>query len=83
MPLVRIDLRQGRPPSHLRAVGDAVHRALVEVLDVPVRDHFQIINERAPAHLIYDPAYLGVERTDDVIVVQITLSAGRTREQKP
>jgi 4-oxalocrotonate tautomerase len=82
MPLVRIDLRRGKPPSYLRAVGDAVHRALVDCLDVPLRDHFQVINEHAPEHLIYDPAYLGVERTDDVLVVQITLSAGRTQEQK-
>jgi 4-oxalocrotonate tautomerase len=82
MPLVRIDLRQGKPPDYVRAIGDAVHRAMVECLNVPERDHFQIIGEHAPERLIYDPAYLEVGRSDDVVVVQVTLSAGRTREQK-
>jgi 4-oxalocrotonate tautomerase len=82
MPLVRIDLRRGKPPTYVRAIGDPVHRALIDCLDVPIRDHFQVISEHAPEHLISDPAYLGVDRTDDVMVVQITLSAGRTREQK-
>lgn len=82
MPIVRIVLRRGKPPNYVRAIGDAVHRALIDWLDVPVRDRFQVISEHAPEHLIFDPAYLGVERTDDVIIVQVTLSAGRTREQK-
>ena len=40
MPIVRIDLRRGRPPNYVRAIGDAVHRALIDCLDVLVRDRF-------------------------------------------
>lgn len=82
MPLVRIDIRHGKSAGYVRAIGDAVHRAMVDCLDVPARDHFQIISERAPEHLIYDPAYLDVPRSDDVVIVQITLSTGRTQDQK-
>lgn len=82
MPLVRIDLRKGKSPEYVRAVGEAVHRAMVEVLDVPGRDHFQVINEHDAQHLIYDPAYLDVNRTDDVVFVQIVLSAGRDVAKK-
>ena len=77
MPLVRIDIRKGKSPEYVRAVGDAVHRAMVEALDVPERDHFQIITEHDAAHLLYEPGYLDVKRTDDVVFIQVVLSAGR------
>jgi len=82
MPLVRIDLRQGKPAAYVRAVGDAVHTAMHETLGVPERDHFQVISEHRPEQLVYDPNYLEVERTDDVIFIQVFLSAGRNTAQK-
>jgi 4-oxalocrotonate tautomerase len=82
MPLVRIDLRQGKSSNYKHAIGEAVQRAMIECLNVPVRDHFQIIQEHSAEHLIYDQNYLGVERTDDIVIVQITLSTGRSTEQK-
>ena len=82
MPLVRIDLREGKPASYMHAIGDAVQHAMVECLNVPIRDHFQIINEHSSGHLIYDPNYLNIERTDDIVIIQVTLSAGRSTEQK-
>ena len=83
MPLVRIELlRESGSEGRARAVGDAVHRAMVEHLDVPERDRFQVIGEHAPGRLVYDPRYLGVERTDGFVFVQVFLSAGRTTDQK-
>jgi phenylpyruvate tautomerase PptA (4-oxalocrotonate tautomerase family) len=82
MPLVRIDLREGKPISYIRAIGNAVQRAMIECLNVPERDHFQIISEHTADHLIYNPNYLNIDRTDDVVIVQVTLSAGRSTEQK-
>ena len=82
MPLVRISLRQGGPPGRGRAVGDAVHQAMVETIGVPPLDRFQVITEHPADGLVYDPAYLGIQRTDGVAFVQITLNAGRTLEQK-
>jgi len=82
MPLVRIDLREGKPAGYVRAIADAVQRAMVDCLDVPARDRFQVIAAHAPDHLIYDPGYLDIKRTDDIVLVQITLSAGRGTEQK-
>src|SRR5688572_25124198 len=82
MPLVRISLPQGKSPEYARAVGDAVHQALVETAAVPAADRFQVITEE-PAHgLILDPTYLGIERSADAIVVAITFNFGRTVEVK-
>ncbi|HKD43463.1 MAG TPA: tautomerase family protein [Myxococcaceae bacterium] len=82
MPLVRISLRQGKSAEYRRAVADSIHRALVETINVPEKDRFQIITEHAPEDLIYDPSYLDIARSDDVLLVQITISAGRSLEMK-
>lgn len=82
MPLVRISLRKGKSPEYRKSIGEAVHRALVETIGVPRQDRFQVISEHSAEDLIYDPSYLDIERTEDIVFIQITLNAGRTLEQK-
>jgi len=82
MPLVRISLREGKSADYRRAIGDAVHRAMVETINVPAADRFQVVNEYSQDDLIYDPSYLNIDRSDDVVFVQVTLNSGRTIEQK-
>jgi 4-oxalocrotonate tautomerase len=82
MPFVRISLRQGTSPDYRQALADGVHRALIESIAIPSGDRFQVISEHAPGDLIYDPAYLGVSRSDRVVFVQITMSVGRKPQQK-
>ena len=82
MPLVRISLRQGKSSDYKTKIANAVHQAMVETIGIPPADRFQIITEHAPDMLLYDPHYLGIERTGDIVVVQISLSAGRTVDQK-
>jgi phenylpyruvate tautomerase PptA (4-oxalocrotonate tautomerase family) len=82
VPLVRISLLKGRSADERRAIGDAVHQALVETIDVPAKDRFQIVTEHDAADLVYDPDYLGIARSPLIVMVQITMSSGRTLEQK-
>jgi 4-oxalocrotonate tautomerase len=82
MPLVRISLVKGKPPEYRRKVGEAIHRALVDTIDVPPLDRFQLLTEHEPGDLVYDPGFLGIARSNDIVIVQITISAGRTLEKK-
>jgi len=82
MPLVRIDLRRGKPPAYRKAIADGVYRALRETFNVPDEDRFMIVAEHDGADFIYSPNYLGVERSDDLVIIQITANATRTVEQK-
>lgn len=82
MPLVRISLREGKTEEYRRALGDGVHQAMVDTIDAPAQDRFQIISQHSANDLIYDPSYLGIERSDNIVIVQITLSAGRKPGQK-
>jgi phenylpyruvate tautomerase PptA (4-oxalocrotonate tautomerase family) len=80
MPLVRVALRKGKSPEYRRALSDSIHRAMVETIKIPEQDKFQVITEHDDSGLIYDPSYLGISRTNDMVLIQITLSAGRTLE---
>ena len=82
MPLVRITLAAGRPAAERRRMADAVHDALVRTANVPADDRFQVVQEVAPRGLIWDPAYLGQQRSPQVVFVEITLNTGRTIEVK-
>jgi phenylpyruvate tautomerase PptA (4-oxalocrotonate tautomerase family) len=82
MPLVRIDLREGTSPDYRIALGDGVQRAMTEALALPPDDRFQVITEHSPEGLIYDRTYLDIQRSDKVVFVQITMSAGRKPQQK-
>jgi 4-oxalocrotonate tautomerase len=82
MPLVRITLARASSPARRHAIADAVHRALVETASVPSDDRFQIVSEASSADVIADPGYLGIQRSADVVVVQVFLNAGRTVEVK-
>lgn len=82
MPLVRIDLAAGKPPEYRRAVGEVVYDAMVATLNVPPNDRFQLITEHAPGDFVIDPTYLGIDRSPDCLVLQVTLNEGRTVEAK-
>jgi 4-oxalocrotonate tautomerase len=69
---------QGKPASYRRKVGDAVHQALVETISVPPKDRFQLITEHDPEDFVYDREYLGIERSRDLVIIQATISAGRS-----
>ena len=82
MPLVRISLREGQTDLYKKALADGVHRALVEAIEIPAQDRFQVVTEHPPGGLFYDASYLGIERSDNIVLVQITLSTGRKPAQK-
>nr|WP_294696664.1 tautomerase family protein [uncultured Friedmanniella sp.] len=81
MPLVRIDVQQGRTQAELRRIADTVQDVLLDVFAAPARDRYQIITEHPVGHIITEDTGLGLQRTDGVVVVQI-FQQGRSPEQK-
>ena len=82
MPLVRISFMRGKPEGFGKKIGDAVYRTMIDTINVPAKDNFQVITEHDKNGLIYDSSYLEIQRTDGVIFIQITLNEGRTVELK-
>ena len=82
MPFVRLTLARGRSLEDRRAMAESVQQALVETAGVPADDFFCAVHEVPPEDFRYDPSYLGIARTQELVIVQITLNAGRTIEVK-
>jgi phenylpyruvate tautomerase PptA (4-oxalocrotonate tautomerase family) len=81
MPLLTIHVQVGRTAQELGELLDAVHASVVEAFDVPPRDRYQIVHEHEASHLVVQDTGLGIERTRDVVVVQVT-SRPRPQQQK-
>ena len=81
MPLVRIDVQEGRSPAQVRRIADVIQEVILDVFAAPPRDRYQIITEHPVGQIIAEDTGLGFERTDGVVVVQI-VQQGRTAEQK-
>jgi phenylpyruvate tautomerase PptA (4-oxalocrotonate tautomerase family) len=79
---VRISLIKGKPAGFGEKVGRIVYETMVDTINVPVGDRFQIVTEHEAGGLLYDPGYLGITRSDGIVVIQMTISEGRTLEQK-
>jgi phenylpyruvate tautomerase PptA (4-oxalocrotonate tautomerase family) len=73
---------KGKSPQYRRALSAAIHAALVETFGVPEQDLFQIISEHAPDELVHTPSYLGNAYSDELTIIQLTVSEGRSLEQK-
>ena len=56
MPFVRIHLMRGKPAEYRKALGEIVYQAMIDVINVPKDDKFQVISERAPEELNYNRA---------------------------
>ena len=82
MPFVRIDLAQGKSAEYRKTLGEIVYQAMRDVIDVPENDKFQIITEHPPGGLNVAESYLGNRYSKDVILIQITISLGRSVEKK-
>jgi len=82
VPLVRISLVEGKSAEYRKKVGDVVHQAMVEAINCPPQDRFQLITEHTKDTFLYAPEYLGISHSDDLIIIQITLNEGRTTELK-
>ena len=82
MPRVRVSLRRGKPAAYRQAILDGVYRALRATFEVPEGDRFMIVSEHDEPDFVYDPHYLGVERSDDLVIIQLTVSNTRNVAQK-
>src|SRR5215510_7439163 len=83
MPLVRIAMPRTKGSAFRKAVSSGIQQALVETFGVPQDDLFQVITEHEPGTEIVRPtSYLGVQYSDDLTLIQLTVSDTRTVDQK-
>ena len=82
MPFARIDLAKGKPAEYRATLAEVVYQGIVGVLKAPDGDRFIVVGEHEPENLIYDPNFLGMKRSPDFILIQVTSTVGNNKESK-
>ena len=82
MPLTRVSLRRGKPAAYRKAILEGLYQAMRETFNVPEGDRFMIVTEHDQDDFVYGADYLGIQRSDDLVIVQITVSNTRNVTQK-
>lgn len=82
MPLTHVYMRAGKSNAYRQAVFDSLYAAMRETFQVPDDDQFMTITECDPSNFRYGKSYLGVARSDDLLLIQLTVSNTRSIEQK-
>jgi len=82
MPFVRIDLKRGKSAEYRKTLGEIVYKAMIDLINEPRDDKFQVITEHDRDDLNFAESYLGSRYSEDIVFIQITLNAGRSVELK-
>jgi 4-oxalocrotonate tautomerase len=82
MPFVRIDLNKKHPEGFAQQVGDIIYGVMREHINVPADDKFQVITRHDGNELVTPKSYLGIEYSEEIIFIQVTLNEGRTTERR-
>jgi 4-oxalocrotonate tautomerase len=82
MPLTRVSLRKGKPPAYRKAICESLYLAMRETFDVPEGDRFMTVSEHDADDFVYGADYLGIRRSDDLVMIQLTVSNTRPVAQK-
>lgn len=78
MPLIRIDVTEGRSEAEIKSLMDTVQGCVITAFKVPVKDRYQIMTEHKPGRMVLLDTGLGFERTDQAIVIQVFTSPRTT-----
>jgi phenylpyruvate tautomerase PptA (4-oxalocrotonate tautomerase family) len=82
MPFVRISAPAELTGEQIAAISEGIYQAMRSTINLPEGDRFQVITQSANVTRVADPAYLGVQRSEDIVFVEITLLRGRIDAQK-
>ncbi|OBA60447.1 tautomerase [Mycobacterium sp. 1100029.7] len=81
MPLLYLDLIEGRTPPEVRTLLDAVHDAVVDAFGVPTGDRYQVVHTHPAHEIVAWDTGLGIDRSARLVVVHV-VSRRRTRAMK-
>ena len=82
MPLTRIDIRKGKSKDYKKALCDSIYRAMRETFNVPEDDKFMVVSEHDADDFVFGATYLDIQRSPDLVIIQVTISNTRTIDQK-
>jgi len=82
MPFIRSAVKRGTTPEQKQAIVDGIHQALVESIGMPSDELFNLVSEYEPENFFYDRKFNGISRSDNLVVIEITMRRGRSDAMK-
>ena len=82
MPFTRVDLLKGKSAEYRQTIADVCYDGLINAMGAPEGDRFTVISEHEKENFVYDKTFLNVDRTDDLVMIQLYTTVGNTKEQK-
>ena len=82
MPFTQISLLKGKSLDYRRDLMEEVYLAMLDSINIPANDRFATITELEDGNFNNSGDYLGINRSDDIVYIQITLNGGRTSDKK-
>lgn len=82
MPFVRTNVPQNTPQSQREAIVQGIHQALVDSIGMPQDELFNLVADYRPDQFWCNRTFNGVVRSDQVVVVEITMRRGRSDAMK-
>ena len=81
MPVTRIAIRDGKTPQYKQALMDEIYEAMRETVAIKEGDRFMAITEHGENEFAYG-SFLGIERTDDLVQIQVFWAPGKSVEAR-
>ena len=81
MPVTRISIREGKTPEYKQALMDEIYEAMRETVAIKDGDRFMAITEHGEHEFAYGP-FLGIDRSDDLVQIQVFWAPGKTVDAK-
>ena len=82
MPLTRVSLKKGKSPDQIRTILSNIYEAMRESFNVPENDYFMTVDQHDDATFYFHPTYLDIQRSDGLVIIQITANNTRGVDQK-
>ena len=83
MPVAKFHVLEGRyDGARLGRISKVVQDGHMSELGVPAEDFFQIFNVLSRKQFLHTPSFLGLNYSDDLIILELSFIAGRSEEKR-
>jgi hypothetical protein len=82
MPFVRTYVHKNTSQTLRQLIVEGIHWALVDSIGMPESEMFNLVSEYTSEQFFYDRTFNGIARSEQLVVVEITLRRGRSDAMK-
>ncbi|UQS86199.1 tautomerase family protein (plasmid) [Nicoliella spurrieriana] len=82
MPLMRIDVIKGHDEQYLKDLLEVSYQTMLDTFGIPNGDRYQVLTQHEPFEMNILDSGLGIERSRDVVVFQITTRSRNVSQKR-